>query len=272
MGRKASKVKGGRNRNKANKDNRNTRNAKNASAESKAAPPNFLNFLNRSLVFRMLVCLGEEERVQLGVAFPRFRVAKNQQAEPPSSEKQQQTSSDSKAAFFIPEDPHTLLARLNSKRLHRRIGHLRKQNPEVDLKHAYVLNKTTEQIAIAEWQGLMAEYNKKVVPHKDPIKQVEEQLKEEESPKVASSLPSPLELLLFSPCPRAVAVLASYPRSGNSLLRTLYERTTLRVTGSDMRGGLTKHDLVGEAATEQNAVQFVKTHYPERRGTVSGPV
>jgi len=39
------------------------------------------------------------------------------------------------------------------------------------------------------------------------------------------------------------------------------------VTGSDMRGGLTKHDLVGEAATESNVVQFVKTHFPERRGS-----
>ena len=34
-----------------------------------------------------------------------------------------------------------------------------------------------------------------------------------------------------------------------------------------MRGGLTKHDLVGEAATQTNCVQFVKTHFPERKGT-----
>lgn len=78
--------------------------------------------------------------------------------------------------------------------------------------------------------------------------------------------PSHCELLLFSPCPRAVAVLASYPRSGNSLMRNLYERVTLRVSGSDMRGGLQKHDLVGEAATQTNCVQFVKTHFPERMG------
>jgi hypothetical protein len=54
-------------------------------------------------------------------------------------------------------------------------------------------------------------------------------------------IPTQHELLLFSPCPRAVGVLASYPRSGNSLMRTLYEHTTLRVTGSDMQGGLAKH-------------------------------
>ncbi len=54
-------------------------------------------------------------------------------------------------------------------------------------------------------------------------------------------IPTQHELLLFSPCPRAVGILASYPRSGNSLMRTLYEHTTLRVTGSDMQGGLAKH-------------------------------
>ncbi len=78
--------------------------------------------------------------------------------------------------------------------------------------------------------------------------------------------PSKYELLMFTPCPRAVAVLASYPRSGNSLMRNLYEKITLRVTGSDMMGGLQKHDLVGEMATGTNNVQFVKTHYPERMG------
>jgi len=79
--------------------------------------------------------------------------------------------------------------------------------------------------------------------------------------------PSKYELLMFTPCPRDVAVLASYPRSGNSLMRNLYEKITLRVTGSDMMGGLQKHDLVGEMATGTNNVQFVKTHYPERMGS-----
>lgn len=57
----------------------------------------------------------------------------------------------------------------------------------------------------------------------------------------AEPIPTQYELLLFQQCPRAVAVLASYPRSGNSLMRTLYEHTTLRVTGSDMQGGLAQH-------------------------------
>jgi len=88
------------------------------------------------------------------------------------------------------------------------------------------------------------------------------------SNEATTHYPTPMqhELLLFSPCPRAVGVLASYPRSGNSLLRTMYESITLRVTGSDMQGGLAKHDLVGEMAIGENLVQFVKTHFPERQG------
>lgn len=78
--------------------------------------------------------------------------------------------------------------------------------------------------------------------------------------------PSQYDLLMFTPCPRAVSILASYPRSGNSLMRNLYEKITLRVTGSDMMGGLLEHDLVGEMATGTNKTQFVKTHYPERMG------
>eukprot|EP00980_Cylindrotheca_fusiformis_P009240 scaffold2012_cov193-Cylindrotheca_fusiformis.AAC.12 len=247
MGRKVRKGKGskkGRNQNKPS-----TGKAENT-MKNVANVPNFLNILNRSLAFRVLTYLKEEERVQLGLAYSRFHVA-----EPPQQQRQQQ-SKDSKMGdvMFIPEDPHTLLARLNSKRLYRRLGHLRRHHPEFK-GQPYILNKTTEQIAISEWQRLMEDYNRR------------KQTKQNEDEESRLLLPSPLELLLFSPCPRAVAVLASYPRSGNSLLRTLYERTTLRVTGSDMRGGLTKHDLVGEAATGQNAVQFVKTHFPERQGT-----
>lgn len=197
-------------------------------------------------------------------------------------------------------DPHTLLARLNSKRLYRRIRFLQKRHKDAngnmddfDPKEAFPLNKTTEQIAIQEWQGLLSSFKDENIRKMQEAQRMAEQLiKEEEGGETQDDvkeekkstdlslqqlqgqskshyfpLPSDCELLLFSPCPRAVAVLASYPRSGNSLMRNLYERTTLRVTGSDMRGGLTKHDLVGEAATQTNCVQFVKTHFPERRGT-----
>lgn len=259
-------------------------------------------------------------------------------------------------------DPHTLLARLNSRRLFKRVQYLRNKDKSYDTTKAYPYNKTTEQIAIAEWNDILNEYTNRhqklwkerqekeeeekrmanegieevtapekegatetdeamdivkaskdeddeeeiavepvVVPELESVKKSMEEVtlkssdgeggneevgdrqltkeekdesnseeKKEENNELRKptilTLPSKCELLMFSPCPRAVAVLASYPRSGNSLMRTLYERTTLRVSGSDMRGGLQKHDLVGEAATRTNCVQFVKTHYPERMG------
>jgi len=160
---------------------------------------------------------------------------------------------------MIVADPDTLLARLNTRRLRGRVRYLctsrratatTETEVETDHHHHYYysLHKTTAQLAVEEWNTLLERAKNKNNNNKQP------------------PLPSPYELLLFSPCPRPVTVLASYPRSGNSLLRNLFERATLRVTGSDMRGGLTQHDLVGEAAVTAKCVQFVKTHYPERVG------
>jgi hypothetical protein len=89
-----------------------------------------------------------------------------------------------------------------------------------------------------------------------------------------------------------ITLLASYPRSGNTLLRTLLERTTCIVTGSDTRPDRTlsislaiEYDLVGEGIVNgssigaqqhqqqrggggaaQGGVHIVKTHFPERKG------
>ncbi|KAL7536492.1 hypothetical protein ACHAXR_007200 [Thalassiosira sp. AJA248-18] len=93
-----------------------------------------------------------------------------------------------------------------------------------------------------------------------------------------------------------ISLLASYPRSGNTLLRTLLERITSAVTGSDTRPDRTlskslalDHNLVGEGLVGpinqkhsksisslhlQNRYQsaydplvhIVKTHFPERKG------
>ena len=65
-------------------------------------------------------------------------------------------------------------------------------------------------------------------------------------------------------------VLASYPRSGNSLLRKLLETLTGTVTGSDtlpnraMSEQLRDFGLVGESCTKSAWV--IKTHFPERYG------
>jgi len=90
-----------------------------------------------------------------------------------------------------------------------------------------------------------------------------------------------------------ISLLSSYPRSGNTLLRTLLERVTSIVTGSDTRPDRTlsrslalEHDLVGEGLVGTNnqtkskasidprnyqsafepPVHVVKTHFPERKG------
>ena len=68
-------------------------------------------------------------------------------------------------------------------------------------------------------------------------------------------------------------VLASYPRSGNSLMRALLEQATGIVTGSDTRPDRTlsrklmEGGLVGEG-TLDDTVWLVKTHWPERVGYV----
>ncbi|CAM9467927.1 unnamed protein product, partial [Laminaria digitata] len=66
-------------------------------------------------------------------------------------------------------------------------------------------------------------------------------------------------------------VLASYPRSGNSLLRRLLEEATGVITGSDTRPdrtlsrSLSAFGMQGEGVVDHR-VRVVKTHYPERAG------
>ncbi|CAM9650064.1 unnamed protein product [Ectocarpus sp. 12 AP-2014] len=66
-------------------------------------------------------------------------------------------------------------------------------------------------------------------------------------------------------------VLASYPRSGNSLLRKLLEEVTGTITGSDTRPdrtlsrSLSVMGMQGEGVVDHR-VRVVKTHYPERPG------
>lgn len=68
-------------------------------------------------------------------------------------------------------------------------------------------------------------------------------------------------------------LLASYPRSGNTLVRTLLENVTGSVTGSDTRPDRTlslalaeRHGLVGEGLIHPSNTPVVKTHWPERNG------
>ena len=135
------------------------------------------------------------------------------------------------------QDALILLARLNTRRIFKR-------------KRPKVHGLATDAMALREWHDALT----------------------------ARHFPFPpsLELLRFRHAssefqPHGVTLLASYPRSGNSLVRSLLERTTGLVTGSDTRPDRNlsrelaeQHGLVGEGVTK--AVAICKTHWPERTG------
>jgi hypothetical protein len=142
------------------------------------------------------------------------------------------------------QDPTVLLARINTRRLGRR-------------RNRVTAGLTTTSMATQEWT--------------------------QDQQTQTYQYPPELELLRFWDRLSdndnelrqqfAGTVLVSYPRSGNSLLRTLLERTTGVVTGSDTRPdrALSKelaeiHNLVGEGVSSNTAVAFVKSHWPERTG------
>ena len=148
------------------------------------------------------------------------------------------------------QNSSVLLARLNTKRLYRR-----KKRP--------TSGQSTVDLAQAEWEALL-----------------------HNQISVKEWYPPRMELLRFlakstrNPTTRkstttttTTTVFVSYPRSGNTLLRTLWERVTGTVTGSDTRAdrllsrALSEaHDLVGEGVTSRHSVAVVKTHWPERVG------
>ncbi|CAJ1932469.1 unnamed protein product [Cylindrotheca closterium] len=129
-------------------------------------------------------------------------------------------------------DAATRLDRLNTRRWKKRKLPLTKNNN----------NKTTRQVASGEFQHPTA------FP---PLLQFH-------SPTVNNA---------FQP---GITLLASYPRSGNTLLRSLLEGVTGLVTASDTRADRTlskalaeQHDLVGEGLC---LPPVTKTHWPERKG------
>jgi hypothetical protein len=104
-------------------------------------------------------------------------------------------------------------------------------------------NKSTSQVAIEEWK------------YPSP------------SPPLLRFWPITRKQTTFE---HGITLLASYPRSGNTLLRSLLEGVTGVVTASDTRADRTlsqalanQHDLVGEGLCQP---PICKTHWPERIG------
>jgi Sulfotransferase domain len=160
------------------------------------------------------------------------------------------------------QDPTVLLARLNTRRLSRR-RRTRKGEP-----NAHPIGMSTTELAHWEWS---------------------EQRRQHSSSSSSSSscfLPCHLQLLRFLDRTsqsadfrdNGLALLVSYPRSGNSLARSLLEQCTGLVTGSDTRPDydLSKelsvvHDMVGEGVTSHRLTFAVKSHWPERGGSAPVP-
>ena len=201
-------------------------------------------------------------------------------------------------------------------------------------KVCYLYGRSTDELAFEEWAMMQIHHDTCTKPNKDNIEskvmiwpahlellrflddqygnahETSNTLKQTNNSK--RTVQSPFRLLpnmskgnatsnssgnAFRP---GIVLLASYPRSGNTLLRTLLERSTSFVTGSDTRPDRTlskslamQYDLVGEglvgkandagmnkqrkqssSAHLQNLLQtaydpsisIVKTHFPERKG------
>ncbi|KAH8048968.1 protein xylosyltransferase [Aureococcus anophagefferens] len=97
------------------------------------------------------------------------------------------------------------------------------------------------------------------------------------SPAAARStnfpLPLPARFLDASEAVGETVVLASYPRSGNSLLRSLLESISGVVTGSDTAPNRTLSLALQECGVRGEGVidertWVVKSHYPERRAAL----
>mmetsp|Transcript_1769 Transcript_1769/g.2814 ORF Transcript_1769/g.2814 Transcript_1769/m.2814 type:complete len:616 (+) Transcript_1769:45-1892(+) len=235
------------------------------------------------------------------------------------------------------QDPVTLLDRLNTKRLRQRILWTAKNtaknetNTESVTQSAtrsacYFYGRSTDELAFEEWAMMQIHHDTKpndeiewkIWPaHLELLRFLDDQyennhdksinFKRIDQRKRAVQLPS---CLLHNTSKvnatsdgsgNGIVLLASYPRSGNTLLRTLLERTTSIVTGSDTRPDRTlskslamQYDLVGEGlvgkAIDAGAIKkkkrqsssahlqtrfqtaydpslsIVKTHFPERKG------
>lgn len=166
------------------------------------------------------------------------------------------------------QDPSTLLARLNTKRLFQRI---RKGNGK--LLSSDISSGTCQEIALQEWERMRNDTAMSGTPSTVPVEEwyppsleLLRFLDDDNNNTQKSSD----ELLMMN---MPTTILVSYPRSGNTLVRTLLERITGYVTGSDTRPDRNlsrelaeRHDLVGEGVTHSTKVRIVKTHWPERHG------
>lgn len=205
---------------------------------------NGMDAVGRFSLSIILSFLSEEEGTSLLITkkhfatkiLPIFRV-KGSAHELLTTNKRQQENRHRFAVFPV-QDPSVLIDRLNTRRLYKR-----KRRPTPGF--------STSELAAIEWQP---------ANHISDTASVQAQL--------CRFIDKKSELQNH-----VATILVSYPRSGNTLLRSLLERTTGIVTGSDTRPdrSLSRelaevHHMVGEGVIHPSQVAFVKTHWPERTG------
>jgi hypothetical protein len=163
-------------------------------------------------------------------------------------------------------DPSTRLDRLNTVRYYQKLKILLQQQQRQQQQHK---DLTIQQIAVQEW--------KRTVVTDDNSNDDESTRDIITLPPLLQSWSSTLEKsLLKDSTIRAplfqsgATILASYPRSGNTYVRTVLESVTGFVTNSDTRSDRplsmelsTKYGLVGEGVCKP---PICKTHWPERIG------
>ena len=149
------------------------------------------------------------------------------------------------------QDPIVLLQRLNTRRLKKRQRNSLTYQTDLDIT----------ELATLEWSLSQKQFKENGIFLYPPQLELLQFLDRSTDDK--------LQFMTNS----GVTLLVSYPRSGNTLLRTMLERTTGTVTGSDTRPDRTlskalaeAHGLVGEGITQGNKSCFAKTHWPERIG------
>jgi hypothetical protein len=156
------------------------------------------------------------------------------------------------------QDASVRLERLNTKRLYKR------------QQKRSLLNKTTEELAWQEWNENTQTQRPASIPRLLRF------LRPADRIATTSKTPSAAPVAVQGPVPvfaKGLTLLVSYPRSGNTLLRSLLEQVTGIVTGSDTRPDRTlsralanAHGLVGEGVCSSTQTVFCKTHWPERIG------
>jgi Sulfotransferase domain len=137
------------------------------------------------------------------------------------------------------QDPPILLDRLNTRRLRKR-------------RRPFPSGLSTTELSLQEWHSNLSRFPDP--PENELLRFLVSDRRSE-----------------FYPClTSGPTLIVSYPRSGNTLVRTLLERTTGIVVGSDTRPDRSlsrelaeQHGLTGEGVSQG---AFVKTHWPERVG------